>query len=303
MSDLYQVAKTMMGGEVTNDALKVIADDLTEFFDENELVKLAMDAYDSTPAYYDDADKNPHTRYIIPELVDFMGMMPDDGLVLDLGCGHGRDSLYMVSQGGRESLHNPEKEYSDVPTKTLRVVPYDGSLELLKITGKKLFDYKEKVPLLVEGDFSKPKHTAFMHTNLSELSAKVDNTLRGYKSEPIFDGIWACTSLLIHTPASRIEGAIKYWSSLVKEDGIFAAGYFNPVLKAPVSYRLSQGVNEETGEPTVKVFMAPPLKLIRDSFAEAGMELISGLSSDYVDNSRNIDKPAFFLNDVYRKVN
>lgn len=181
---------------------------------EDEISASTKAVYNETATEY---TANPHTKFIIPELLEFMGMLNNGNLVIDLGCGHGRDSLFMSCSDKvlRTSLINPDKKpLTPIPEKALEVIGIDGSGTLLKIGGenvakefrsKKMFLYG--MPLLVNHDI---------------------HDLRGIErafGTTEAKGIWSCAALFTHTPAGLLEEVMDGVSRLLMSGGVFFASY------------------------------------------------------------------------------
>uniref|UniRef100_UPI0035B0A158 DEAD/DEAH box helicase family protein n=1 Tax=Stella sp. TaxID=2912054 RepID=UPI0035B0A158 len=128
-----------------------------------------------TVAYYDehaDAFAAATVEAEMSALHDrFLACVPAGGLVLDAGCGSGRDSKAFLSRG-------------------YRVRAFDASRKLATLAAALI---GQDVEVLRFEQFEQP---------------------------PIFDGIWACASLL-HLPEAQIPGAVaRLWAAL-KPSGAF----------------------------------------------------------------------------------
>ena len=105
----------------------------------------------------------------------FLDLIPDGGMILDAGCGSGRDSRAFQDQG-------------------YQVVAFDASQELALLARERL-----------------------------EISVHV-STFQRFHSELMFDGIWACASLL-HVPEIQINQTFKHLSRYLKLEGIFYCSF------------------------------------------------------------------------------
>ncbi len=101
----------------------------------------------------------------------FLQHLPSGGLILDAGCGSGRDSLYLLKEG-------------------YHVKPFDGSEEMV-IRSSRLIGREVQ------------------HCTFEE-----------FKSDLLFDGIWACASLL-HVEKDKLESVIDHLACFLKQGGIF----------------------------------------------------------------------------------
>jgi SAM-dependent methyltransferase len=289
-SKLSKALEQFLGGQPTKEALAARQEDIIRAVSSQDRVDHTGQVYDATAAGY---DQNPHTRYIIPELLPFIGMLPDDGLVLDLGAGHGRDTLFMAGdETARKGLLPPELAAAPIPDRRLRVVPYDLSQNLLDIALAKAQPFADRIPAVVRGDFTRPQ------THAVRFVPPLQDALAGifyrHTPAPVFDGLWACASFLIHTPLERVDGALKFWGGTLKQGGIACMSYINPALGTGEQLQLSQ-----TGE--VKHFARPTQDAIDAACAAAGLERLSTGISDYVDTGKGVTQPAFFRTEFYRK--
>ena len=105
----------------------------------------------------------------------FEPLLRHGSLVLDAGCGSGRDSLYFLQKG-------------------FRVVAMDASHEL-----------------------------AGLATKLTGLPVQVCRFDEFYHDE-MFDGIWACASLL-HVPANDLPNVMVHLASFLKSKGILYCSF------------------------------------------------------------------------------
>lgn len=129
----------------------------------------------------------------------FMELLPENGEVLDLGCGSGRDTVTLEEEG-------------------FYVTPLDGSEEMCKL--------------------------AEVHTDKEVLHMTYDQM----EFDEVFDGIWACASLVHLTEEEmkqilpKLERALKMdgilYFSVYKgnRDGIYNGRYFHDYSKAEVQH-------------------------------------------------------------------
>ena len=101
----------------------------------------------------------------------FLRMIPENGTILDLGCGAGRDSKAFLDAG-------------------YKVVSVDGSKKMCEAT-----------------------------TQLTGMPA-ICSTFQDYEPEEMFDGIWACASLLHLTP-EELKEVVSRLSLSLKTGGCF----------------------------------------------------------------------------------
>lgn len=122
---------------------------------------------------------NRHAREYYENTVDldmgkimthFIDLLPEDAAVLDLGCGSGRDSLFMIENG-------------------FDVTALDASKELCEL--------------------------AQIHIGQDVLNMKIQDI----DFQDVFDGVWACSSLL-HIPMKEIDDVLDKIIISLKKDGI-----------------------------------------------------------------------------------
>lgn len=101
---------------------------------------------------------------------EFLELLEEGDTILDLGCGSGRDSLYLYELG-------------------YDVTPLDASEEMCKL--------------------------AEIHTGLDVLQMTYDEM----EFEDVFDGIWACSSLL-HLPKEEMEAVLIKLSDALCDRGV-----------------------------------------------------------------------------------
>ena len=129
--------------------------------------------------YYDKNSKNFHDRTINADVQDlyqkFLKYVPEQGRILDAGCGVGRDSKFFLSKG-------------------YEVLPFDGSLEMVKLTSNLLG--KDAL------------HMLFQDIQFSNK----------------FDAVWANASLL-HVPYDELRGVIEGFHQALLPSGILYASF------------------------------------------------------------------------------
>jgi len=131
------------------------------------------------------------------EVLDkFLVLLPENAEVLDLGCGSGRDSLYLEEQGCYVTL-------------------LDGSKEMCKLA--EIHTDKE-----------------VLHMDYAEMNF-----------EKVFDGIWACASLL-HLSDKEIDGIMEKTLQALKPNGILYMSFKYGEAMEIRSGRLYHDYTEET---------------------------------------------------------
>lgn len=267
-------------------ALDEIAESVLAEMKTIDIIDHTTNVYDETVEEY---VKNPHTKNIIPELLDFMSMVPNRGKVLDIGCGPGRDAFFMTVRNPDFRAMFMEKIKGGVSVlqefhlseKTFHVYGIDRSTKMIDFARKRTDELKKSglltsttCPLFDFDDMHDPYEDYFC---------------------PTFDGIWSCTALFTHTPKSLIEPSIKLVSSGLRTGGIFFASYTNGVAEGvPEKLLLSS-----TGK--IKYFSHPNPREIEDIAKKYSLELIKESFSDYEINGKIIKKD-LFVSQFYRKV-
>ena len=144
--------------------------------------------------YYDKNSQDFYDRTIhadVQELYQtFLKYVPAQGRILDAGCGVGRDSKFFLSKG-------------------YEVVPFDGSLEMVKLTSN--FLGKEAL------------HMLFQDMNFSNE----------------FDAIWANASLL-HVPYVNLREVIESFHK-----ALFPSGILSFTIEYVSRVKISKGIARE----------------------------------------------------------
>ena len=161
--------------------------------------------------YYNKNSKDFFNRTINADVQDlyqkFLKHVPDQGRILDAGCGVGRDSKFFLSKG-------------------YKVLPFDGSLEMVKLTSN----------LLGENAL----HMLFQDMNfLNE-----------------FDAVWANASLL-HVPYENLRDVIVGFHKALLPSGILYASFKYGTSMRRTEDRVFFDMDEGSIEPYLKGLFAP----------------------------------------------
>lgn len=161
--------------------------------------------------YYDKNSKDFCNRTIDADMRDvyqkFLKYLPKQSRVLDAGCGVGRDSRFFLSKG-------------------CDVVPFDGSLEMVKMTSNLLG--------------KNALHMLFQNIN--------------FVSE--FDAIWANASLL-HVPYEKLKEVLQSFHKALLPSGILYASFKYGASVRQEGDRLFFDMNESSVEPYLKGLFHP----------------------------------------------
>lgn len=106
----------------------------------------------------------------------FLKLLPENAEILDLGCGSGRDTLYMEEEG-------------------FYVTALDGSEEMCKLA--EIYTDKE-----------------VLHITFDELDF-----------DEVFDGVWACASL-IHVEEGEIDSVLEKVVNALKPGGVLYMSFY-----------------------------------------------------------------------------
>lgn len=239
---------------------------------------------------------SPRKVDVIDELITFMNMISHGGLVLDIGCAGGRDSLFMASEDEtfRVSLMRRVKdgkktiEKFDVPEKSFRVIGIDNALSVLVYAQRRLMNLSR------EGNaFSfPPLFWACDMTELEFLLYEFADIL-----EPCsFDGIWSCTTLFTHMSDDvSMEGALISTAGLLKKDGIFFTSYTNGTAEEKKRHKF---LVSSTGH--IKYFSQPNPRWIAQMADSEGLSLIAETYSDMERPNAPVKK-RLFVSQFFRK--
>jgi len=172
--------------------------------------------YDATVSEY---TKNQHNLYIVDELIEFMSLLPEKAMVLDIGCGPGRDVLFMsipnkeFREGlmGRVKNGKTTREKYPIPESKFNVIGIDNSFKMISAARKRQSSLIEKGLLKSDNDERKLFNYFDVNWNIKHLGE--------------FDGIWSCAALFTHTPEEHLESTFNSISALIKENGLFLTTY------------------------------------------------------------------------------
>jgi hypothetical protein len=244
-------------------------------------------AYSNSVANY---NSKPVNQLAIPDLLEFMALIPNDGLVLDIAAGHLRDSLYMIDPESRDSL-NRDGMISPSAEKRLRVIPFEGSVNFLDSCIGRLEGNMDRVPLVVAGDFMAPGFGEAYRSSDENLSRIFTED----QLEPVLDGIWSCAGYMIHMAPGKLGETTRKWTKALKQGGVLGMSYINRKDGVPGMKLLAS--RSAPGE--VKVFSHYTSTEVDRSFRSAGLKLVDSSKGDYTGHGHVMSD--FFGSAIYRK--
>ena len=244
-------------------------------------------AYEDTALAY---AYNPEHGNIPDALIDFMTQLGDSALVLDIGCGAGRDAVFMALQDieirkrfmrrmkdGKTAL-----ERFGVPTMSFYTLGIDASESMVQSTRT----LARSCGLAPQNDTCRAEFSA----DTEDMHFLRASNVLG----DVFSGAWSSAALFMHTPEPLIATALSGVAHVLMHGGIFGVSYSNNPEGTPYdNLRYSR-----TGE--IKYFSRPSKELIAVTAADAGLLL---LQEDYSDLEMGGEaKKDFFVTQLFKKV-
>lgn len=241
----------------------VIKEYIMDKFTPAEICRSNQAVYNDTA---DDYLNNPHTKFIIKELLTFMHILADRSCVIDMGCGYGKDTMFMAVNKNefREKFISSEllkyAAKSMIPKKSFCVGGMDASETMIdlaisrfKKTEKKYAENMFRPPHFIRGDI----HTTVLPENRT-------------------DGIWSCAALFTHTPRAMLDEGMRIVAQALKPGGIFFTSY----TQDRGSGQYDKLLLSSTGR--IKYFSQPNPQDIIDLAAKHGLWLLGDTKSgDY----------------------
>lgn len=155
-----------------------------------------MDSIDYYERYAASYYENTVNLNMEEALGRFLALLPENAEVLDLGCGTGRDMVYLEDAG-------------------CYVTPMDGSEQMCRLA--EIYTDKE-----------------VLHMTFEEM-----------EFEEVFDGIWACASLL-HVEGKNMDRIMKKVVNALKPDGVLYMSFKYGDAEEIRNQRLFHDYTEET---------------------------------------------------------
>lgn len=282
-----------LGEKPDRKAAQWVLDEITE-----EVLKglTAQEICDAVRMVYDDTVPEylakPHNRDIIDELVEFMDMLPEGSEVLDVGCGPGRDALFMAvgdpdfrktlmgrkGPDGRTTL-----DKYPVPTKIFHVTAIDDSSKMLDAAVKKREKLIEEGLLPLESDIDKMS-PRFCFEGMHNIDPRYFGP---------FDAVWSCTAFATHTPQELLRPGMESVAGHVKPYGLFFTSYTN----GKADGRYNKLLLSETGR--IKYFSQPDPQVIADLAHDYGLSLLKETVSDMVVVDKETGAPRVLKKDLF----
>ncbi|MDP3963706.1 MAG: class I SAM-dependent methyltransferase [bacterium] len=241
--------------------------------------------YDETANAY---AENPHTQHVVDEIVEFMNLMPDNGIVLDAGCGTGRDACYMACNEGSCRAPFMERKRKGIKTIDRYAVPKNACFVVAIDGSKDLLDHAIERYKNLRRQSQKRLPITFVIGDIHQLQ------LPHISAFAPFDGIWSCTALFTHTPEALVDPVLKDIAKLLKPGGIFFTSYTNGAVAGPYDKLLAS----QTGR--IKYFSQPDPKDIAERAKQAGLALAKQTFGDFEVNDKVI-KPNLFVSQFFVK--
>lgn len=161
-----------------------------------------MDSIDYYERYAGSYFENTVDSNMEKLLDKFLALLPENAEVLDLGCGSGRDSVYMEDNGCYVTL-------------------LDGSAQMCKL--------------------------AEIHTDKEVLNM----TFEEMEFDNVFNGIWACASLL-HVEEKEIDYIMAKVINALKPDGVLYMSFHYGESQEIRNHRFFHDYTEDTAYAMVK---------------------------------------------------
>jgi len=266
--------------KITQDQLDKHANKIMNLLSAKDLIQHTRYVYNKTVSHF---NNDPHiTEGVIDTLILFVDQLNEGDFVCDIGCGNGRDLLFMATKDielrkkmmQRISYRERLSDRFLIPTQALEVVGLDVSEKMIEIARKNTNNYIKTFryyPMFIRGD---------MHAWRC--------------CDELFNGIWSCTSLLVHTPKSLIEPSIKKMAKSLTIKGKLGLCY----IQEQISGQYNKLFLSSTGN--IKYFSQPRPGLIKKIAEKYGLKEIFFGITDYEIENKLIQKN-FFANHIFEK--
>jgi SAM-dependent methyltransferase len=197
--------------------LDMIATDICGSVGADALAEHVRVVYEETAGAY--ASNLEHAN-IFDALLTFMGYLPNDAKVLDLGCGSGRDAVFMALKDAekrkafmlRVKDGKTTLERFGVPQKSFRVIGVDPSLQMVVHAKRLATAYGFAV--------HHEEHPCLLFLPGVDLYYIRSGAHR-------FDGIWSSAALFMHMPKGFVGSSLVSAHAILKPKGILGVSYAN----------------------------------------------------------------------------
>lgn len=282
-NEKYSSLSTDASKQERQSVLDAITEEVIQKLTPEEISEHVQAIYNAT---IDEYAKNTGHVDVVDELVEFMSLLPQNARVLDMGCGTGRDVLFMsVSDEkfrnelmGRTRMGKTTREKFPVPTKTFRVEGIDNSCEMVTVAGR------SKHAMIESGQLKQGEYPCFSHWDMYK---RLENLGK-------FDGVWSCAALFTHTPESLLILALYDVAKILKKNGLFLTTYTSGLTEGSYDKLLLSS----TGR--IKYFSHPNPNEISKLANQNGLVLESEQFSDFEVGDKVIKKD-LFVSQLFRK--
>lgn len=273
----------------TQAMLDKMAQNLLPKMPPSEILSHMQEVYNSTVNEY---VANSHNKGIVDELIEFMDLLPRGATVLELGCGPGRDALFMScpDKDFRLSLMNRLRardnktvaEKYPVPEIVLRVTGIDQSKSMIAASLEALMSLKTV-------GIQTPYEPQFLNVDMHNLYSLPPKLI-----EERFDAIWSCAALLVHTPHSLIHPTFHQISELLLPNGIFSLSY----TREQIAGQYDKLLLSSTG--AIKYFSQPDPEKITEIAEQYDLKLEQQTFNDMEVNGQ-VKIKELFVSQLFRK--
>lgn len=252
--------------EITKEVLSQLAPE--------EILAHNLKVYSETIGHFTAA---PEHQNIIDELVLFMnlGEIPNGSKIVDLGCGFGRDALFMscsdfnfrerMMQRMTNGITTVQKYL--VPTKAFQILGIDGCPQMIESA------YEKREAALIENKFD--SLPLFILSDIHDLDP--------FLLHPVA-GIWSCAALFTHTPKPLVGKVLAAIKATLGDNGIFGVSYTQSFSEDTYDKLLLS----RTGK--IKYFSQPTASYIENEAGKLGFRKIYQNQNDFSREGKTVAK-------------
>ncbi|OGZ05743.1 MAG: hypothetical protein A2845_01180 [Candidatus Lloydbacteria bacterium RIFCSPHIGHO2_01_FULL_49_22] len=264
-----------------------ISDMLCDDIDPIQLLAHNRVVYEETALQY---AQNTEHEHIPDALIAFMNKLRNNDMVLDIGCGTGRDAVFMAISDrtlrkcfmGRMKDGKAAHERFGIPRKSFFALGIDASPGMVRSATA----FAEAHGLTRRG--GEAPRAEFLCEIADMHFLRTVETVEG-----LFDGVWSSAALFMHTPQQCIAPALEGVAHVLRRGGVFGVSYFN----SPIGVSYNNLRYSRTGE--IKYFSRPQSAQIVLAAESAGLCLIEESLSDL--EMAGTLKKDFFISQLFRK--